>query len=511
MKKNNSNKTQFSKEFETLLLKLKVKSIEQLGYISEDYKSDKDFLLNFSKKFKTRMKSNLFFPFISEDLKKDFKFLIEISQHLKDSILPFVSDELKSNEDFVLQIISIQKTGMIHLSSEMKLKKSFILEALKFDKEGFKYLPNVYKDDEEIVFEIFCKNPKNFLWASDALKSNKKFIEKCANKNKSVYNFACLVDEEIILKATQHDSFNAERINEETFTKNLCLKLINKKTSLYSYLPLKFKLDYDVALKAIQMDGNDICELQICFVGLKDSNSCFKFFEDETFMLESFKTSRIGFQFISDDLKNSTDFMKKAILLQPDEFYESSFEIKNDVDFVKKLMKKNPMMYQYATEECRSSRSLTMEMLKNIKNEYLDLYFPKCIPEKFQQDKEIVLLASRYELIFDELSKSLRNDIEFMKEAVKLNGRLANLIPKKLKNNKELMLDCVKKNYQNFGKVGPLKHDKDFVLKSLRLHPKIFKVVEKKFKHDSEVVWVSKRYFKLIREVPVQNISFHFQ
>jgi hypothetical protein len=512
MFKNKTKQRTVSEEFENLLLKLKLKSIHQLGYLTEDLKSDKNFLFNFSKKFKTQMKSSLFLPFISEDLKKEKDFLIEISHYLKDSILPYLSDEIKS-EDFVLKIISIQKTGIQYLSSEMKLKKSFILEVLKFDQEGFKFLPHSFKDDEEIVFKITQNNPKHFLWASDDLKSNKKFISKCA-KNKTVYQFVPLVDEEIILKAVQYDAKIVERINEESFTKNLCLQMINHRNSLYSSFPDKFKLDYDVAFKAIQMDRNAINDLYLCYIQLKkeEDDQCFKFFEDEKFMLESLKLSDFPIQIMSDNLKNSTEFMKKALLFQPNYFKDSNFEIKNDVEFVSELMKKDFAMYEYATEECRSSRLVTMAMIKNFKSHviYNDDFY-KCIPEIFQNDKEIVLKATKDDSLFSELSKTLKKDAEFMMEAVSKVPRVSKFIPPKLKTNKELMLISVKKNHLYFNKIGPLKHDRDFVLESLKLHPKIFKGVEKKFQKDTELIWISKGYFRLVREVPVHNISFHFQ
>ena len=56
-----------------------------------------------------------------------------------------------------------------------------------------------------------------------------------------------------------------------------------------------------------------------------------------------------------------------------------------------------------------------------------------------------------------------------------------------------------------------LKDDKEVVLEATKQNPCVIYYASEELKEDKEIEWISKKYFKFIKEIPANDVVFHFK
>lgn len=140
----------------------------------------------------------------------------------------------------------------------------------------------------------------------------------------------------------------------------------------------------------------------------------------------------------------------------------------NDFDFVKKVVNKNGIALKHASENLKANKELVKIA---VKNNYKALFINK----NFIYDKELIIEAIKnngfytfryYEYLDIPFWNELRNDREFMKEAIKIDGYNIKFAAHHIRNDREILLSAIKQ----------------------RLSGKILKCVEQHFWNDDELI-----------------------
>lgn len=162
---------------------------------------------------------------------------------------------------------------------------------------------------------------------------------------------------------------------------------------------------------------------------------------------------------ISNTLKASIDFHKLLICNQYVEyeyiFRHSPVAITGNKDFVNQIISDYPSIYSSLTEELRLDRAILYKVLEK-------KIFPKYLPNKFSDDKEVILklievqsfnyergkLDSYYDIswLLSFISKELLNDRDIILKLFKSNKNILLKIPDYLMTDKKLILSAVKSN-----------------------------------------------------------------
>ena len=156
------------------------------------------------------------------------------------------------------------------------------------------------------------------------------------------------------------------------------------------------------------------------------------------------------------------------------------------------FMKINPSALGFFASEIINDKELLMKAVS------FDSYNLRFANEELRNDKEFGLIAAKNNDVINPFSSSfeyvgdkLKNDDEFIREAIRINpgAVLPYIKDSKVANDKEFILKVFDDYHYIFEYLSDkLKNDKDVVLKAIEFNPETFKDAGKTMKNDKEVV-----------------------
>jgi hypothetical protein len=216
-----------------------------------------------------------------------------------------------------------------------------------------------------------------------------------------------------------------------------------------------FKDDEEIVSEAVKTSGssllyasnrlqkNKVIALSAVKSAAAESNDAYSIFysipefrNDRELIIEALKNgSRFTFfEFISDEFKNNCDFAIEAFKLNPN------------------IIKNEKFINEYITQ----STFITF-LLNNLTNNYDGTYsiIPQTIVSKNSINTDIILLTldviksqnkNYLQKTFQLIDQKIKNDLEFFKHAVALNGLFLEFSGVNVKNDYEIALEAVKEN-----------------------------------------------------------------
>ena len=206
---------------------------------------------------------------------------------------------------------------------------------------------------------------------------------------------------------------------------------------------------------------------------IKNLKKNVKFFErKETFNEVELKNVKSELQF---EEKAYADFKK---YLETDAF--------NNLEFVKEVIKLDADIFNLIPRKFQEDKEICKELL-NINGKVLQF-----VNEDFKKDKEIVIAAiNNYPINIQYASNEIKNDEEIARMVVCkfYQGDFLKYFSEELRNNKDFILDAVKFDGKALEWVSEeLKNDKDVVLKAIENYPIVIQYASDELRNDKEII-----------------------
>ena len=366
-----------------------------------------------------------------DELKNDKKFIKDLIYSGQTPILMYASDKIKSNIDFLLQCVDVDSTVLKYASEKLKSDTNFVLRCLEKHPAAFEHVSNELKNKDFILYIIKKNNCNmrkifnnanwiyddyditlamiqtqsryfNFRKISKRLRSDKTFILEAMKISTNFLYYASKKlkdDEELALLAVSNNydtlSYISNRLKNN---KAFILLAIENNNNLYSNKSiLKFvsKIlcnDFDVVFKAVSKFSSEIFHAS---KELRHNEIIIK----ATF--ESAKRLKIHNIFgnipfgciLPERLLSNFDIMLNVILVCSNNIKYISDELKNNEIFINAVVDSDLcrcfIYHRSIYEILLINKQLILKMISKFKN---DVIF---IPEKFRDDKDIILHFSR--------------------------------------------------------------------------------------------------------------------
>jgi hypothetical protein len=372
---------------------------------------------------------------------KEFKkYLIALKKNLfKDLDIFFASipNEILAKKDFIEYAIQITPKAYIYASQEIRENKEILLKVLEDGELDTVYIPDSLINDKEVLESVvqnesYCKHLFSKLDFNQEV--NKTYAIESIKKDINRFNYI-------------PDNLKNDR--------NYFLRAVKINGSVMHYANDTFKDDEEIVTEAVKTDGNALINAskrlqnnkEIALTAVKvaaaEFNDTYRIFysiselrSDKELIIEALKNgSRFGFfELISDELKNNIDFAIEALKLNP------------------KIIENEKFINTYIT-----NTNFITYLLNKLNNNYNGTYslIPKTIVSKNSKNIEIIL--STLEVIknqstnysqetFQFIDQNIKNDIEFFKRAVAINGLFLEFSNVIIKNHYEVVLEAVKEN-----------------------------------------------------------------
>jgi hypothetical protein len=105
----------------------------------------------------------------------------------------------------------------------------------------------------------------------------------------------------------------------------------------------------------------------------------------------------------------------------------------------------------------------------------------------------------------------LVHDLQEAMNLAKINGFSFAFFSPEIKNNFEIVLEAVKQNGNSLQFASlEFKNNKNLVLTAVKQDQNSLRFANQNLKEDKEIFWVSKKYFKMIKDVNTFNLYFLF-
>ena len=307
------------------------------------------------KKFMDGIYFSSYFPTIEQNVIQS----IDIGNNL--------SKEELSNKTIVLSVIRHYPHIFAECSDELKNDRKFILKAMKINNNIFPYLPKHLKNDVDIA--IMATDIEYFLsHITTAILQDKRIVQKFIHSKPSNIDYLQssgklnfdLYDDEMIYPFVESNTIAFNKLSKRLQNKKkfilAALSVKYPSSELFNELPLKFRKDRKIALKAIK----------------------------------KYETS---YSHLCDSLKNNERFLLRAL--------------KENNDLAGVIVRENPQIFLnskllalYIVKKYNNAISFLSEDLRNDKEIIINAvigaqssnYF-NLIPEHFWNDKTVVLKA----------------------------------------------------------------------------------------------------------------------
>lgn len=436
--------------------------------------------------------------------------------------------KLKSNKEFVLK--ALEKGADIrfyNLHSELKKDRDIVIWYLKKqieDPENYRY--SVGRIKKELLFdsellELYIKDNNHLLpkysFGKEAIPILKKIKNRWDNKNAYLEFLQkdLLSDKNIVLDAIKVDGDNFwfagdYRLDEECIDLAIKRQKISETWYRNSYKSIKdikaSKIDEDLAIKFIKINRDVITELPRKLLSKKNLAlqvaSSYGFQALNWFTLNTvdkdilmtcakFERSyrRIDLSPWNHLIYNDEELLIEAAKFHLDYFSELPGHLLDNKSFILNMLS-DPKVFWRLNIRWTSCLKYLTNKLKNEK-EIVSLFteskYLEDWPKKFCKDKRLllkVLKSSWWDSEFDQyIHPELKDDLAFMKEAIKLSGRYLFHASPRLQDNKSLVnLALEKKAHALKYASDRLKNDKTIVLKAVHKTPSSFKHASKELR-----------------------------
>ena len=350
------------------------------------------------------------------------------------------------DEIYVLGKILDGEYDFNKLSNKFKDNKEFMLQAINNQDIGHRL-----KIDREGKAEVEDSIIK---YASQNLRNDKDIVLKAIEKNPDALEFASdrLKDDDMVVRRA----------------------ILNYNTTALQFASERLKNNFDIVKTAVQMNPEVL-------------------------------------QFASKELRNNEDIVKEAVAYDTEYFKFAGDKIKEQFPNVEKFTEK--ILYdnkEYALNELQHTMSNFNSVSDRLKNdkEFIGEIVTlgtgrnrlEFIPDKFKDDKDIVLKAMKTDGISLEfVSDRLKEDKEVVMTAVKNNWKALEFAPDKFKDDKDIIMEVVKQNGKALKLASEnMQKDREIVLASITSTrygtSNSLTTINEKFRDDKEIVMEAMSY-----------------
>jgi hypothetical protein len=437
---------------------------------------------------------------------------------LDGTCLKWSSDSMKKNENVVLAAVRNNGHSLKFASKELQSNRYIVKEAVKTCGVAISFSDN-FKFDSELM-SIACKqNPASICCISEEeMNNNRGYIlnltKHCGRILQYLPKSGFRDNMEIVLSAISNDAMCLEFVSEELkFDKKVVEEALKKNgMSLVHCIP-KYKNSMTHVLMAVQNNGLALQhasplvrkQRSIVLEAIKQNGLALiyaeEFLNDKEIVLCAVKEYGLALKYASKYLRDDEEVVMVAIKSDPQSLLYAGYEQKSNRDVVMEAVKRNGMtIYHTHTEYIREDRKIALEAVSNA-GMSLDVF------KKFQNDFEICMTAVKQNGLALGFCKS-PVDYKICFEAIKNDGMAFKYLPESLQNDDDLALKAVKGKgmsikfmlKENFFRwdeilVESIRNDSSVLDTILYLH----------LKSNQEMIWISKKYHKTIREIKILN------
>ncbi len=378
----------------------------------------------------------------------------------------------------LLNILGNNPLALQYVDIRFRASKEFMSQAVKRNPNTLKFgIPEI-RDNEKIVMETIINDPKVFAFASPRLRKSKKFLEVIEIFNNKDY-----------FKNATNSMKNNEKV---------VLLLIDKYPENYKYIGKKLKKNSKIAFAAItkmpenlkyadsslQRDKKFILKLMNSkcnnlsraypFVGdnlKKDADFVLDRLKETKY--RSFVLPKRSFFYYSDEsLKKDKDFLFKAALIAPEAIFNQFKYLADDYYFILNLMDSSYKNIKFASDTLRDNDEFITDAIK---------INPECFwyaSLRLKKDENYILKhIKEIPEILMYCNESLKNNTDFISE---MNNNSADAI-------------AIKKLIENVISSAPEKvlllsertrDDEEYMLSLIAKNPAVLSYVSDRLKND---------------------------
>ncbi|MDP3301483.1 MAG: DUF4116 domain-containing protein, partial [Sulfuricurvum sp.] len=222
--------------------------------------------------------------------------------------------------------------------------------------------------------------------------------------------------------------------------------------------------------------------------------------DNEIFILEYIKfASSLNFSwllFISNRLKNDRAFSLEIIKNDSNALAYLNESIRDDEIVILAAVSKHPSSLKYASSRLKNSRSFIFKVVKE--NE---THFPgpfRYASRDLRSDKEFILECLRCtedSYILNNIADALKDDEDFIKQAIAISGYSLEHASRRLQRKKELVFEAIKQSRDLYvvDNDKDLSDDKEVVIFALQHGTKLVHA-SKRLRDDDDVVRIALEY-----------------
>lgn len=457
---------------EQILYTLKKKQPEEFTYIDKSLKNDRDFLLDIAKV------NGLCLGYFAPKFKDDDE-IVFAAVNSNRLALKYASERLRNNKQLVLLSLSQHDAQpLYHIGKELQNDEEIFYTALKATPYGFSIASagDKIRDNREIMLEAIKRAGSNIKYASKRLKN----------------------DKEIAIIAVRQDQYNFDYISND---------LKNDKDVVIELLKVGDKYCFDWAGDKIKQDKEFVEK----YVG-KDYKGLFDFddelfenaepaeiIDDEDEFIKLLDEDKIAPIQASEKLHNS----KRVILhIVKKRGFLPSFtneEIRNDIEFAKQAIKLNGTAFIDFDDSIKENREMLLLALENTDDiddiiDYWQEYYSD------RDDKEIFRhIAKNLSCELTCMSDTLKNDKNFAKEILAIDGFNLLYFDYDIQNDKELVLFAIKHgqydSYLNEEDISPIQYaseelldDKEIIIEAIKYNPESITLASEELQKDKTIL-----------------------
>jgi len=440
---------------------------------------------------------------VSRKLMSNKKFILEALKAGADPYITTLGPKVRKDREVIIQLLKSGGgctfdvprnllTDLEILETAIKFciygvsripKKSFSKEAIPIlQKQTEAYLPFLKEsllEDKNIILDAIKNNVDNF-WHASKFRLDSDCVDLA--KQMSLY-------------PKSWKNVNLKGIKAVEIDRERALNFINIHCEIIYNLPKKLFSDRKFILEAAPICGLIIIPLinkslevdkEILLACLKDSDS----------LPWKWQTFHESLQFISDP-----EILLKLVFKDPSFFKNLPEQYRDDRPFVKKLLN-SPDVQRVVLDKWRGGKEVFPYLSDRLKDDEeivglgasaVDMALWS---DRFKKNKKLllkVLKNSYWSYEFDRnIPDELRDNLPFMREAVKISPRNFSFASERLKDNKSLLLLALEKKAHALKDASSrLKNNKEVVLKAFNKTPS-------SLKHSSKKLRCNKKFLKEI-------------
>jgi CxxC motif-containing protein len=295
---------------------------------------------------KTISKHGAWIEYASEDFKKNKDFVINAVK-CNGKALKYASNDLKNNEEVVIEAVENSSEALEFASEELKDNKKIVLISVEYDGKGLQYASEKLKDDKELVlFAVkhiinttlsgFFKldNPSKALslqYASDKLRNDRDIVIAAVNNNGLALQYAS-------------DKLRNDR--------EIVIAAVNNNGLALTFVSEALRDDKEIILISVKYDGGTI------LFASKDLQN------DKEVVLMAVKNKCYAFEYASEELRNNEEVVIEAININGDSFEHAPDDLRDNKTVVLAAVKKKGSNLQFASLKLRDDLDVVMQAVE---------------------------------------------------------------------------------------------------------------------------------------------------